>query len=71
MRKKNPPSAAYTTKVTRLAALNWREEKMPRGIIGFGLRRSTARKAANAATPTAALATINAENPRPGPSMSA
>ncbi len=55
MRKKKPPNAAYTHRVTRLTAVNWREAKMSGGSIGSGRCRSTYTKATAAATPATAV----------------
>ena len=70
--KNTPLRAAYTAKVTRLAPVNWCEEKMSSGSMGWRPWASTATKAPRAASPaTAADATPASTEPRLVASMRA
>jgi hypothetical protein len=51
-RNSAPPLAAYSSSVTRFAAVNCRERNKDKGNIGFVSRRSTATNAPSARTPT-------------------
>src|SRR6266540_13786 len=52
-RNRPPASAAYTTKVTALAAENCRDRNRPSGSIGWGVLASTTRNNPNSTTPPA------------------
>ncbi len=60
-KKKTPPSAPYTAKVTTLVALNSREEKMPSGSIGARAECSRQTNAASPSTPTTRVSCTSAE----------
>ncbi len=64
-RKKTPLNAAYTASVTRLTAVNSREENRPSGSIGSAVRRSTTMKAAPSRRPAAPVTQTVAERPPP------
>jgi len=67
-RKKNsPPNAAYTTKVTMLAAVNCGLRKISGGIMGYALRRSLTTKATTPISPTSNAATVVDDQPPPAP----
>ena len=69
-RNSTPPSAAYTTKVTPLAALNCAEENRLSGSTGIRARRSRSTKAPSKTTPaTSAPTGAGLVQPADGPSI--